>query len=72
MANPWLTLVNKKLKIGRSKNEKYDLQNAIQDAKKEYTPIPKKSGDKKTRKQRRKKNSRRLRKTKGKYSRKNL
>ena len=72
MANPWLTLVNKKLKIGRSKNEKYNLQNAIEDAKKEYNPIPKKSGDKKTRKQRRKRNSKKLRKTKGKYSRKNL
>ena len=72
MANPWLTLVNKKLKIGKSKNEKYNLQNAIEDAKKEYNPIPKNSGDKKTRKQRRKRNSKKLRKTKGKYSRKNL
>jgi hypothetical protein len=67
-----LTLVNKKLKIGKSKNEKYNLQNAIEDAKKEYNPIPKNSGDKKTRKQRRKRNSKKLRKTKGKYSRKNL
>jgi hypothetical protein len=72
MANPWLTLVNEKLQFGRSKNEKYNLQNAIQDAKKEYKPKAKKSEDKKTRKQRRKKNSRRLRKTKGGYSRKNL
>ena len=72
MANQWLTLVNKKFKLGRSKNEKYNLQNAIQDAKKEYNPSAKNSADKKTRKQRRKKNSRRLRKTKGGYSRKNL
>ena len=72
MANPWLALVNEKLRLGRTKNENYNLQDAIQDAKKEYNPSTNKNADKKTRKQHRKKNSRQLRKTKSKYSRKKL
>lgn len=36
--NNWIKLVNKKMKLGKNKNKKYSLRDAIKEAKKEYKP----------------------------------
>lgn len=70
MANAWINLVKEKLRLGKSKNNEFSLKDAIQEAKKEWHKPDTETNVKKTQKQRRKKNSRRLRRTNGKYTRK--
>lgn len=71
MANAWIKLVKEKFRLGRSQNKEFSLKDAIQTAKKEYAPSQK-NNEKKTQKKRRTKGSKRLRRTKSRYSRKNL
>lgn len=68
MANAWINLVKEKFRLGKSKKEGFSLKDAIQEAKKEWHK-PSGNVNKKNTQKKSNKKSRRLRRTKSKYTR---